>query len=319
MRFLAALASSHSQAHPGWQQRGALGRGGALLLLLCLLQLLPGCGIFGGDKKDEERSKTDRLTETELYERVQKMLDQENYELAVRNLQLLESRFPFGSYAEQAQLEIIYAYHQSGDDDAAVASAERFLRLHPTHPDADYAWYMKGLSNYSLQPGLLSRFYRSDAAAKDVEPARRSFSDFAQFLYRYPESPYAADARARMVHIKHVLARHELLVANYYIKRHAYVAAIKRAQTVLEQYPQTEATADALALLAYAFQRLGLDQQAQNNIALLKLNYPEHAMLDENGAFVFDKSFDPDKRSILNRLSYGLLDAPRSPRFDSRR
>ncbi|NNC54681.1 MAG: outer membrane protein assembly factor BamD, partial [Pseudomonadales bacterium] len=116
-----------------------------------------------------------------------------------------------------------------------------------------------------------------------------------------------------------VLARHELLVANYYIKRHAYVAAIKRAQTVIEQYPRTDANADALALLAYGFQRLGLDEQSQNNIALLKLNYPQHAMLDDSGEFVFDETFDPDRRSLLNKISYGLLDAPRSPRFDSRR
>ncbi|MGB5324686.1 MAG: outer membrane protein assembly factor BamD [Pseudomonadales bacterium] len=283
-----------------------------------VLLVLSGCGIFGGGEKDEERKKTDALTETQLYERVQKLLDEKSYDLAVRNLQLLESRFPFGSYAEQSQLEIIYAYYQSGEEDAAVASAERFLRLHPNHPDVDYAWYMKGLANYSLHPGLLSRFYQTDHAARDVEPARVSFRDFAQFIYRYPDSPYAADARVRMVHIKHVLARHELLVANYYLKRHAYVAAINRAQDVIEEYPRSDSTGDALALLVYAYQRLGLDESAKKNVDLLKLNFPDHAMLDDNGEFIYDESFDPDKRSVLNRLSYGLLDAPRAPRFDSR-
>ena len=107
------------------------------LLLLLLLVNFTGCSIFGGKEEDTEREKTRALTETQLYNRVQELLDDKSYDLAVRNLQLLESRFPFGSYAEQAQLEIVYAYHKSGDDDAAIAAAERFLRLHPGHPDAD--------------------------------------------------------------------------------------------------------------------------------------------------------------------------------------
>ncbi|NNL57419.1 MAG: outer membrane protein assembly factor BamD, partial [Pseudomonadales bacterium] len=263
------------------------------LLLAATLLLLAGCALFGDNKEDEaERDKTRALTETQLYERVQELLDDKSYDLAVRNLQLLESRFPFGAYAEQAQLEIIYAYHKSGDDDAAVAAAERFLRLHPDHPDADYAWYMKGLANYTLKPGLLARFYKPDYAARDVAPARHSFREFQQFLRRYPDSPYAADARARMVHIKQVLARHEMSVANYYIKRYAYVAAINRAKTVLEQYPRTEATADALALLAFAYSRTGLPELAEKNIALLKLNFPQHASFNPQGEFRYGRDYN---------------------------
>jgi len=290
------------------------------LLLAATLVLLSSCALFGDNNKDKEaeRDKTRALTETQLYERVQEMLDDKSYDLAVRNLQLLESRFPFGVYAEQAQLEIIYAYHKSGDDDAAVAAAERFLRLHPDHPDADYAWYMKGLANYTLKPGLLARFYKPDYASRDVAPARQSFREFQQFLQRYPDSPYAADARARMVHIKQVLARHEMSVANYYIKRRAYIAAINRGKTVLEQYPRTEATADALAMLAFAYSRTGLHELADKNIALLKLNFPQHAAFNAQGEFRFGRNYNPEQRSLLNRLSFGLLDPPRAPLFDSR-
>ena len=142
---------------------------------------------------------------------MQSLLDKESFDLAVKNLQLLESRFPFGTYAEQSQLEIIYAYYRNNEEDSAIAAAERFIRLHANHPEVDYAWYMRGLANYSLKPGLLSRFYQSDKAQRDVASAERSFREFERFIQRYPDSLYAADARARMLYIKYVLARHELL------------------------------------------------------------------------------------------------------------
>lgn len=288
-----------------------------LFKLLCMTILfitLNGCSLFG---KDDERSKTKGYTESQLYERIQGLLDDDLYGLAVENLQLLESRFPFGVYAQQAQLEIIYAYYRSGDEGAAVASAERFIRLHPRHPDVDYAYYMKGLANYSLKPGFFSRFIDIDRAARDVGPARRSFSEFQEFLQFFPESQYAADARVRMIHIKQTLARHELLVANYYIERQAYLAAINRAKQVLETYQKTSALPDALATLAYCYSRLELHEQSQEYVELLKLNAPNHFALDADGSFVYDERFDPNKKSSINRLSYGLLDAPKAPQFVS--
>ena len=288
-------------------------------VLIALMISLTGCSLFGGDKdKDEEREKTRLLSEQQLYERVQELLDDESYDLAVKNLQLLESRFPFGVYAQQSQLEIIFAYYRNGDEDAAIAAADRFLRLHPAHSDADYAWYMKGLANYSLKPGLLSRFYQTDYAARDVESARRSFVEFQEFLRRYPDSPYAADARVRMVHIKHVLSRHELVVANYYVKRRAYSAAVNRARDVIENYQNTEAVGDAFALLIYCYHELELPDLAQSNLEALRANFPNHASLDANGNYKYADSFDRDERSLLNRVSVGLIDAPRAPHFDSR-
>jgi len=290
-----------------------------LLLSAFLVVILTGCSVFGDKDKDEEREKARTLTETELYERVQLLLDEKNYELAVRNLQLLESRFPFGNYAEQSQLEIIYAYYQSGDEDAAIAAAERFLRLHPRHAQADYAWYMKGLANYTLTPGLLSRFYEVDTAAKDIHPAKNSFREFQQFLKLYPDSRYAADARVRMIHMKNLLARHEVVVANYYIKRRAYTAAVKRGNAVLEHFQQTEAVADALALLAFCYYQLDLPELAQSNIALLKLNFPDHFALSPDGEYIYGESFDLNYRSWLNRVSLGYIDTTQPPVFDSRK
>lgn len=287
------------------------------LLLPSLMVGLTSCGIFGDS--DDEREKTKILTEAQLYERVQELLDEKNYTLAVENLQLLESRFPFGVYADQAQLEIIYAYYKSGDEDAAIAAAERFLRLHPEHPDADYAWYMKGLANYILKPGLLARFAETDFAARDVQPAKISFREFEQFLIYFPDSPYAADARVRMINIKETLARHEIVVANYYIKRRAYNAAINRAKNALEEFSSTKAVGDALAVLAYCYYQTDLPELAEKQVAVLKLNFPDHQSFDEEGEFKYGEDYDAYEKSLLNRISLGFLDAPRPPVFDSRR
>lgn len=285
-----------------------------------LVFILAGCSVFGGGKdKDEEREKARLLSEQQLYNRVQELLDDESFDLAVKNLQLLESRFPFGVYADQSQLEIVYAYYRNNDEEAAIAAADRFLRLHPDHPDADYAWYMKGLANYSLKPGLLSRFYQTDYAARDVESARRSFREFQEFLRRYPDSSYAADARVRMIHTKHVLSRHEILVANYYVQRRAYTAAINRAKDVIERFQNTEAVADAFSLLVYCYYEIGLDELAEDNLKVLKTNFSDHASLNENGEYRYAADFDRDDRSLMNRVSLGLLDTPRAPYFDSRK
>ena len=153
-----------------------------LLQCLACLLVVAGCASGGGDKPDEERERARLLTEKQLYQRVQTLLDDEFYDLAVKNLQLLESRFPFGAYADQAQLEIIYAYYQNADRDAAVAAAERFLRLHLDHPDADYAGYMMGLANYSLKPGFC-RVFTSTITLPETSSRRDSRFVILQSFY----------------------------------------------------------------------------------------------------------------------------------------
>ena len=155
-----------------------------LISFFLLFLIISSCSIFDDDNN---KDKSNLLTEGQLYEQIQNLLNNNSYDLAIQNLQLLESRFPFGSYADQAQLDIIYAYYKNNDEGATITAAERFISLHPSHPDVDYAWYMKGLANYSLKPGLLSRFYQADKASKDVESARNSFKEFSDFLYRYPK------------------------------------------------------------------------------------------------------------------------------------
>jgi len=258
------------------------------------------------------------MAEQALYSTAQQNLADKSFSLAVRNLQLLEARFPFGPYAEQAQLEIIYAYYRSFEPEAAIAAADRFIRLHPQHPNVDYAYYMKGLANYAEGQGFLDRFLPTDLTQRDPGAAIQSFEDFRQLLYRYPESQYAPDARARMLFLRNRLARYEINVANYYFKRGAYMAAANRGRYVVENFSQAPATADALAVMTQAYQLLGLDDLAGDSFLVLKTNYPSHPSIDENGDFISAGNFLALDRSWVNKISLGLFDHPEPPKFDNR-
>lgn len=257
-------------------------------------------------------------TEKQLYEQAQQNLKDESFQLAVKNLQLLEARYPFGPYAEQAQLEIIYAHYRNFEAEAAVAAADRFIRLHPQHLNVDYAYYIKGLANYAEGEGFLDRFLPTDMTMRDPGPALQSFEDFGQLLYRYPDSNYAADAKARMVYLRARLARYEINVANYYFKRGAYLAAANRGRYVVENFPQTPANADALAVMVQAYQLLGMDDLADDSLAVLKKNFPDHPSIDKNGQFIDKFTVAAHERSFINKVSFGLFDQSQPPKFDNR-
>lgn len=282
------------------------------ILAASLLVLLAGCSSAPDIKENS--------SERELYMQAQKYLKDENFDLAVRSLQMLESRFPFGPYAEQAQLELIYAQYHSYKGEAAISAAERFIRLHPQHPNVDYAYYMKGLANYTEGTGLLERFLPTDMTKRDPGKALQSFEDFQQLLYRFPESQYAADARARMTYLRARLARYEVNIANYYFRRKAYLAAANRGRYVVENYQQTEAVPDALAVMVQAYKLLGLNDLANDSLLVLRSNFPQHPSLDADGNFVqqFSIAGDKEHSSWVNRLTLGLFDRDQPPEFDNR-
>jgi len=280
-----------------------------LLLAAFLITLLSGC--FGNDDLEIADS-----GEQQLYFEAQRHLENENFDLAIRTLQLLESRYPFGRYAEQAQLEIVYAHYGAYDFEASIESADRFIRLHPQHPSVDYAYYMKGLAAYDIEGDFFSKILPSDDTKRDVSHIKESFAEFAQLLARYPNSPYAADARARMVHLRNMIARHEIHVANYYFRRGAYMAALNRGRYVVEHMQQTPSVADGLAIMAQAYLLLGLEDLAEDSVAVLRLNYPDHPMLDESGEFLSLYDENGLQRSMINRMTFGLFDPPEPPQFD---
>lgn len=284
-----------------------------------ILVILLSLAIAACSSTEESSELAADTGEQQMYEEAQRYLRNSNFDLAVRTLQLLESRFPFGKYAEQAQLELIYAHFGSYEHEAAVEAADRFIRLHPQHPNVDYAYYMKGLSAHTSNEDIFSRFLPGDETSRDISHAKEAFAEFSQLLSRYPDSSYAADARARMVHLRNLLARHEIVVANYYFRRGAYMAAANRGRYVVENFQQTPAVADALVVMAQGYILLDLDELSQDSIDVLVLNYPDHPSLDENGEFQSAYSLDGHNRSWINKLSFGLFDPPKPPQFDSRK
>ena len=281
---------------------------GVLLILVSLL--LTACWPFGGNKHaDNERN----TTEQTLYRSAQSSLRGANYDDAIKKLQKLEARFPFGRYAEQAQLELIYANYMAFKMDAATSAADRFIRLHPQHPNVDYAYYMKGLTAFNENRGLLDRFSIADIYDRDPTSSRRAFADFSELIQRFPSSQYAPDARQRMIYLRNLLAHYEVNVARFYMRRGAYVAAANRARNVVEHYSQSQSTADALAILVEANWRLGLPEAAHQALQVLVLNDPHYPGFDGAGHFVFKQQVLNRNRSWLNLMTFGLIDRPKIP------
>jgi outer membrane protein assembly factor BamD len=279
-------------------------------LFFVIAAMVSGCSSNADKLQD--------MSEKELYEHAQESLNDESFAVAIKNLQLLEARYPFGAYAEQAQLEIIYAHYRNFEPEAASAAAERFIRLHPQHPNVDYAYYMKGLANYAEGEGFLDRFLPTDMTQRDPGAALQSFGDFRQLLARYPDSPYAPDAQARMLYLRARLARYEINNANYYFARGAYIAAVNRGRYVVENYPQTPAVGDALAVMTQGYLLLGKDKLAQDSLDVLRLNYPKPPSLDKNGNFKSKFKLEQGERSWLNILTLGVFDRADPPKFDNR-
>ena len=290
----------------------------SLMLLILSLSLTTGCSWLGWGDEEQTEEDSAGLTEKDFYERIQTSLNASNWTVAISNLQLLESQFPFGKYAEQGQLELIYAQYKSGDYESSIASADRFIRLHPQHPNVDYAFYVKGLSEISQTGGFFDSFLPTDSSMRDIGEARGAFTTLTELLSRFPESPYATDARKRLVSLRNRLARAEIHVANYYFTRGAYLAAANRGRFVVENFQQSPAVPDGLAVMAQAYYLLGMKELADNSVEVLVANYPEHPSLDSNGQFDFERRLLADQDSWLDKLSFGVLKRIKPPSFDSR-
>jgi outer membrane protein assembly factor BamD len=273
----------------------------AILLIVTVLAL-PGCGLFDGEGRDEFAGLS---TEEQFYRRANEQLNSQNFRGAISTYQALESRFPFGSFAAQAQIELVYAYYRNSDLEAARSAADRFIRLHPDDINVDYAYYMKGLSSFTADRSIIDRFLPTDPSKRDPGQARESFAEFSQLVALYPDSPYAADARARMIFLRNSLAAYEVHVAQYYMTRRAYVAGLNRAKYVVENFQGTPSVADAMAIMIEAYLRLGLNDLADTSLALLRDNFPQHASLDRNGEFIVPTVVT--NPSFLYTVSFGLL------------
>ena len=271
-------------------------KGFRLVVFLLLGGLLTACAS----------SPTEVLPEKTYYEQAKKAMNSGNFKESESNLESLETYYPFGRYAEQAQLDLIYARYQNLDLEGARNASDRYLRLHPQSSHADYALYMRGLASYNMDYSLAEQYFPLDLGARDPGEQRQAFRDLSSLVSRFPNSPYAADARKRMEAIRNRMAQLELNAARYYIKRQAYVAADNRARYIVENYPHAPATEDALIILVETNRKLGLEDVAQEALVTLAANFPNSKAFDKNMNFV-PREIKPQNRSLLSVVTFGLF------------
>jgi outer membrane protein assembly factor BamD len=218
-----------------------------------------------------------------LYGEAKDSMAGRDWEKAIKYLEKLEARYPYGRYAQQAQLEVAYANWKSGERASGIAAADRFIKLYPNHPNVDYAWYLKGLINFYEMQGLLSWFTTPDMSDRDPKAAREAFLAFKEVVTRFPDSRYAEDSHARMRFLVNSLASNEVHVARYYMKRSAYLAAANRAQYAIEHYPQAPAVEEAMSILVRAYDALGMPDLRDSADRVLVQNFPNSAYLKAGG------------------------------------
>ena len=248
---------------------------GFLVSLLCAA-LLSGCAMFS------ENENQDNWPASRFYEEGRQAMEVGDYQRAIEHFENLVARHPFGVYAQQAQLDIAYAYYKFDEPESSIAAADQFIKLYPRHARVDYAYYIKGLARFPKEDYFEKKF-ELDPAQRDPRAVQESFQYFSELTQRFPASPYAADAAQRMVYLRNNLARSEMYTAEFYMKKAAYVAAANRAKYVLEHYDQTPSIPDALVLLAKAYDKLGANDLAADTRRVLAFNFPERAA-KERGA-----------------------------------
>lgn len=280
------------------------------VFLTSILTILAGCATTDGENRG--------TTEQEIYEQAQTQLNRNNWTAAVQTLQLIEENFPFGTYGEQAQLELIFALYQSQDHEDVIANADRFIRLHPQHRSVDYAYYMRGLASFNQESHFTGSLFGADNTNRDPGGARESFSHFSQFIHKFPESSYAPDAQKRMIYLRNILARAEIHTANYYFKRGAFIAAANRGNYVVENFQGTPAVPDGLAVMAQAYYLLEMNELADNATKVLAHNYPDYPALNKSGQFNTDYYLRRKHRNLFSYLSLGLFERNELHGFDTR-
>jgi outer membrane protein assembly factor BamD len=262
------------------------------LLAVAAVAAAGGCSLLPDNKTDE----TVGWSAQRLYGEAKDAMAARTWDKAIKYLEKLEARYPYGRYAQQAQLDVAYAYWKQGERASAIAAADRFIKLYPNHPNVDYAYYLKGLVNFNENTGLMSIVDNPDMAERDSKGTRESFDAFKDLVNRFPDSKYAEDARARMRYLVNMLAQYEVHVARYYMKRGAYVAAANRAQFAVKSYPQAPALEEAVFIMVKAYDALGMTDLRDAADRVMRKNFPESKYLTGKGERTAPwwKLWDPD-------------------------
>ncbi len=248
-----------------------------------LALLVSACGLL---PKKEEDSKN--WSASKYYSEAKSEMNNGSYAAAIKLFEGLEARYPYGRYAQQAQLEIGYAHYKDSEQAMAIAAADRFIKLHPNHTNVDYAYYLKGLANFNDDLGLMGivseKILNQDMSERDPKASRESFENFRELVTRFPKSKYAPDAVQRMKHLVNVVALNEVQVARYYMRRGGYVAAANRAQYTLKEYPQTPATEEALHIMIKAYDAMGMTDLRDDAERVMRKNFPSSRFFPDSTA-----------------------------------
>lgn len=223
----------------------------------------------------EQRAALANMGSQQMYDNAKRNMQNGNFGAASTALSELDSRYPFGPLSNQVQLDLIYSYYKSGKIDETLATIDRFIRLNPNHSDVDYAFYMRGLTNMEADANMFQQLMQIDRSDRDPSKSREAFTDFRRLIQQYPDSKYAADAKKRMVFIKERLAKYEIAIARFYMRREAFVAAANRGRYVLENYSNTDQVQEALEIMVSSYDQLGLTELKENAMQTLRLNFPD--------------------------------------------
>ncbi len=246
-----------------------------LILTGLLLLITAGCNL-------KDVNDLSGIPAPELIAIAKESIEDSEYEKALNHLREVEARFPYSVYAQQAILDTAYLYYKRGDEELTVASADRFIHTYPTHQNVDYAYYLKGLANFTRHKNFISRLTGArDFSDRDPQTARDSFDAFNELVTRFPSSVYSADARERMVTLLNTIAKHDTNIAKFYLERGAYVAVVNRCKYVIEHYQETPAVEDALGMMVIAYREMGLPDLAQDSWRVLQANFPNSRYLSE--------------------------------------
>lgn len=251
-----------------------------LLLTIVMLILLSSCSYI--EKALEEPDPTLNMSAAEIYVEGKDFLDAQDFINAIRLFELLEARYPFGTYSTQSMLDLAYANYAADLKDAAIVEANRFIRLYPNHPNVDYAYYLKALANFDKDANFFTRMLGHDQSKYDVTKLKQSFNDFSLVINKFPKSKYAKDSRNRLLYLKNTIAANELYIAEYYSKRSAHLAVIERIKYLFKNYGGTPSTEEALNLLIHSYNELEIYDLAYDSARVLLKNYPEYKIVNSN-------------------------------------
>ncbi len=247
------------------------------LIFSCLSITLQGCETLNSSKNEEFGD----WDAKEFHDKAKAAMDAQNYQKAIKLYETLEARYPFGDYAAQTQLNIAYAYYKNDDPETAIAATDRFIKVHPRHPNVDYAYYLKGLINFNRSIGFLERFLPTDSSQRNPSNVKEAYDNFDLLVRRYPNSKYVADAKQRMLSLRNNLAMYEVHVARFYLKRRAYIAAANRSSHVIKKYQRTPAVPYALLVMEEAYTKLGMNVLAADAKRVYEQNYPDGPPVEE--------------------------------------